>query len=420
VHNLPVPQSNRVTGGAVSPAVHRIESSIGALLGYCRRHDWAGFDPYDALNSRLFELTPFARSRVCRIALTQGLKRLPINIRPLLGVPRAQNPKALGLFLSASVKLGRQGLVEVSPLVKHMTDRLITLRSLGVSSWCWGYSFPWQTRTVLVPRGAPNLVCTTFVATGLLDAYEITGDSRQLEMAVSAAAYIANTLYWESGSESGFSYPLPGLHSRVHNANFLAAALLYRVAGLTGDKALIAPAERATGYSLSKQADNGSWSYGEAPTQTWIDNFHTGYNLCALRSIAECIGSTECERAVRLGFEFYRRHFVLDDGLAKYFHDRAYPVDIHSVAQTIITMATLRDLAADSVLQAYAVFDWASRRMWDEQGHFHYQVRRRYTNTISYMRWSQAWMLLALATLLEVYPDVRSSGTLGATTSQSS
>jgi uncharacterized protein YyaL (SSP411 family) len=248
-------------------------------------------------------------------------------------------------------------------------------------------------------------VCTTFVATGLVDAYEITGDARQLDMAASAAAYIANTLYWESGSESGFSYPLPGMQSRVHNANFLAAALLYRVARLTGDRALIAPAERATQYSLSKQADDGSWSYGEAATQRWIDNFHTGYNLCALRSIAECTGSLECERAVRLGFEFYRRHFVLDEGLAKYFHDRPYPVDIHSVAQTIITLTTLSDLAVDSVERAYTVFDWALRHMWNEQGCFHYQVRRGYTNTISYMRWSQAWMLLALATLLEMYSN---------------
>ena len=39
--------------------------------------------------------------------------------------------------------------------------------------------------------------------------------------------------------------------------------------------------------------------------------------------------------------------------------------------------------------------------MWDRQGYFYYQVLPFWTNKISYMRWSQAWMLLALATLLE-------------------
>jgi hypothetical protein len=39
--------------------------------------------------------------------------------------------------------------------------------------------------------------------------------------------------------------------------------------------------------------------------------------------------------------------------------------------------------------------------MWDERGYFYYRVLRFLTIRISYMRWSQAWMLLALTTLLE-------------------
>ena len=37
----------------------------------------------------------------------------------------------------------------------------------------------------------------------------------------------------------------------------------------------------------------------------------------------------------------------------------------------------------------------------DERGYFYYQVTPYYKNKISYMRWSQAWMLLALSTLLQ-------------------
>jgi hypothetical protein len=40
--------------------------------------------------------------------------------------------------------------------------------------------------------------------------------------------------------------------------------------------------------------------------------------------------------------------------------------------------------------------------MWDEQGYFYYQVLPYYKNKIPYMRWSQAWMLLAVSTLLEL------------------
>jgi hypothetical protein len=43
--------------------------------------------------------------------------------------------------------------------------------------------------------------------------------------------------------------------------------------------------------------------------------------------------------------------------------------------------------------------------MWDERGFFYYQIRYFrilgfLTIRTSYMRWSQAWMLLAMSTLL--------------------
>src|SRR6266850_4982074 len=81
------------------------------LLEYCRVNKWAGYDPYDALNSELLRYLPFANTRLLRLSLTQILKRSPLNPRPLLSVPRVQNPKAIALFLMASLKLSRLGLL---------------------------------------------------------------------------------------------------------------------------------------------------------------------------------------------------------------------------------------------------------------------------------------------------------------------
>jgi hypothetical protein len=39
--------------------------------------------------------------------------------------------------------------------------------------------------------------------------------------------------------------------------------------------------------------------------------------------------------------------------------------------------------------------------MWNEKGYFYYRVLPFCTVRTSYMRWSQAWMLLALAALVE-------------------
>lgn len=380
----------------------KIKGCIVSLMDYCKRNDWAGFDPYDALNSRVFNRTPFAKSRVCRIAVTQIMKRLPINIRPLLLVSREQNPKALALFLMTFVKLSKLGLLSQKHLIEFMVERLVAWRSPNTSYWCWGYSFPWQTRTQMVPRWSPNLVCTSFVANALLDAYEVNQEVRCLSMAKSAGEYMLNDLYWtENNNTAGFSYPFPGVRARVHNANFLGSALLCRLYKYSGEKSFLEPALKVARYSSSKQHADGSWDYGELPTQRWIDNFHTGYNLCALKSICQYSGTSEFEDHVRRGFQFYCRSFFTKDNAPRYFHNDTYPIDIHSVAQAIITLLTLSKYENGSTRLAISVFEWARAHMWDRDGHFYYQVLPFWTNKISYMRWSQAWMLVALATLLE-------------------
>ena len=381
---------------------NEVEATILKLLAYCRANDWAGHDPYDALNSHLFEALPFLDSRVPRLVLTQALKRSPVNIRRLLLIPKVQNPKAMALFLSALLKLSGLDLPDHENLISLMIDRLIALRSPGVSFWCWGYSFPWQGRTppILVPANAPNLVCTSFVASALLDAYEQRRESHCLNMAVSAAQYILNELYWSDGSIASFSYPQPSVRSQTHNANFLATALLCRVYKYTGEEKFLAPALRVARCSAAKQHADGSWHYGEAKSQRWIDNFHTGYNLCALQSIGRDAKTSEFESYVRRGFDFYRVHFFREDGAPRYFHDRTYPIDIHCVAQSIITLLAFRGLDPENVRLAHSVFRWAMTHMWDERGFFYYRVLRLCTIRTSYMRWSQAWMLLAISMLL--------------------
>src|SRR6266446_1018628 len=377
------------------------EAAIVKLLAYCRANDWTGYDPYDALNSKALKALPFLNFRLSRLVLTQALKRSPINMRRLMLMPKTQNPKANALFLSALLKLSKIGVADHASVVRLMIESLIALRSRGVPYWCWGYSFPWQTRTVVVPAGAPNLVCTSFVVSALLDAYEQFQEPMYLSMAVSAAEYVLSELYWtDSSSVAGFSYPLPSLRVQIHNANFLGAALLCRVYKHTGEEKFLGPALRVARYSAAKQNTDGSWSYGEAPSQRWIDNFHTGYNLCALQSICQYAETPEFESYIRRGFEFYRKHFFREDGAVRYFHNRDYPVDIHCVAQSIITLLTLRELDPVSIPLARSVFRWAMNHMWDDRGFFYYQVFRSYTNQISYMRWSQAWMLLAMSTFL--------------------
>jgi mannose/cellobiose epimerase-like protein (N-acyl-D-glucosamine 2-epimerase family) len=299
------------------------------------------------------------------------------------------------------LKLNKVRLLKERELIGDLIDKILTARSPGCPYSAWGYSFPWQTRTLVVPRGSPNLVCTTFVANALLDAYDEMADERCLKAAGSAADYMVEELFWSEGEINSFNYPLKTSRSRIHNANLLAAAFLCRVSKLTGEKKYLNPAFAAARYSVSKQAPDGSWMYGELPTQQWIDNFHTGYNLAGIRDIGYYGNTGEFADNLRRGFRFYREHFVREDGAPKYFHNRVYPIDVHCVSQSIITLTEFSDVDPRALDMARNVYHWAVTNMRDREGFFYYRILPWCKIRTPYMRWGQAWVLMSLSTLLE-------------------
>jgi hypothetical protein len=401
--------SQQSSGESEAIDLDEVRAIAQKLLSYCESRDWAGYDPYDALNSRIYQALPFLRFRLPGFALTQVLKRCPINLRPLLLVPQSQNPKGLGLFTSALIKLRKLGLVHTDRSLNHLLLRLSELRSPGSAHCCWGYNFPWQSRAAFFPRWVPNVICTTFAGNAVLDAFEYFADERYLEMARSASDFIVQELYHEESDDVACINYMPLATSKVHNANLLGAAFLCRTARLSGETKWIEPAVRATRYSVASQNADGSWPYGESenPPQRWIDNFHTGFNLCALRTIEANLGTREFEGPIRLGYRFFKNNFFTPDGAAKYFHDRTWPVDIHSVAQSIITLLTFEELDPEGQTLAGSVYRWAIEHLYSREGWFYFQKHRRYTNRIPYMRWSQAWMLLAMSLVLESKDDSR-------------
>lgn len=379
-----------------------IEKIIRQLLDYCRQNQWAGYDPYDALNSPIFQKIPLLNNRVGRLVLTQALKRLPVNLRPVLLIPKGENPKGLAIFILAMFLLSEKGVAVESDLIYHLLNRLIELRSPDVPHCCWGYNFDWQNRDGLLPKFAPNIICTSFAGNALLDAFIKLSDSKCLNIAMSAGEFLLTGLRITrfSDDELCFSYT-PYDEGQVHNANLLGAAFLSRLYSLTGETKFLQSSSEAGNYSVRRQKKDGSWVYGEGRNQQWIDSFHTGYNLCALRKIGRYLKKDEFESCIHRGFRFYKEHFFLADGQPKYYHNRTYPIDIHSVAQSIITLMEFKDVDEDNIRLAYTVLEWAIANMWDERGYFYYQVTPYYKNKIPYMRWSQSWMLLALATILE-------------------
>jgi hypothetical protein len=374
------------------------------LWNWCRTHDFAGYDPYDGLNSSLFQATPLRHSFAARLAWTQLCKRSPFSFRKLARVPHERNAKGMALFaLAALADYRRLQTKEAEVNTRELLDDLIGMSLKGFRGACWGYNFDWQSRSFFAPKGTPTIIPTAFAARALCEAAEVIDRDEYLPFARTICDFILNDLNRsdETSEEVCFSYS-PLDQTRVFNASLMAAEVLATVGGMLREQSLCEGAMRAARYVVRRQLNDGSWPYGADGHQTWSDNFHTGFILTSLsRTMRGCEARDELEPALVHGFEFWKERFFLSNGWPKYYPDRLYPAEVHSTAAAIVTLVELRGRFSGTLELADQIAGWAMENMRSPEGYFYYQRHRFHTNRIPYMRWSQAWMAYALARLLE-------------------
>ncbi len=376
-------------------------------MEFIESEDFKGYDPYDALNSPALRALSF-KKKWPRIFWIQTLKKLPINLRPVLGIEKDYNPKGLGLFLWGYAKLYRkEGSPRFLKNIDFLIGRLEEVRSLGYSGHCWGYNFDWQSRAFYLPRFTPTIVNTAFIGHALLDTYRYTKNEKALEMALKTKDFILNDLNRiEEGSCFCFSYS-PVDRTAVHNANLLGASLLIRLYKYFNEDEIKETSLSSLDYSMKHQREDDSWYYAETDYQRWIDSFHTGFNLQSILYFLEEGYAEKYRDAFMRGVRFYAEHFFLEDGTPKYYHDKLYPIDIHSAAQAVVFFSRLK---AEGIGRASKTLNWMINYMQDASGYFYYRGVRFYTNRIPYIRWAQAWAFHALTEyLLKGNPNARRS-----------
>jgi hypothetical protein len=382
-----------------------LEQTYSNLLKWCRERDFAGYDPFDGLNSRLFQALPLKNSRTARLLWTQFCKRSPVNLRSLLRVPPERNAKGIALFSLAALAQYRTLQTKEAEIdARELLDDLMAMRLTGFGGACWGYNFDWQGRAFFAPRGTPTLVPTAFAARALVEAAEIFDRKEYLPFARTICDFILNDLNVseETSDEVCFSYS-PLDKTRVFNASLLAGETLALVGKLTGETSLCDWALRTARYVVRRQRADGSWTYGADDYQSWADNFHTAFILTSLSRIIDSCESAadEFTPALTRGYGFWQERFFLTNGWPKYFPNRLYPADVHSAGAAIVALVELRGRVPGALPLADKFAQWAIENLCDSEGCFYYQRRRWYTVRIPYIRWSQAWMAYALARLIE-------------------
>lgn len=389
-----------------------------SVLKLSQNDHFAGYDPFDGLNSKLFEWLPSLKSGIFGLAWIQFFKQSPLNFRPLLGVPKRRNPKGVGIFILGLLEDYRRTQKPAFLLdATELADWLLT-QQCDREQWhhsCWGYHFDWKARAFFVPKGKPNVITTIYVAQALFALADVlcnSGNAEQAEKyrtaALDSSKFIVNTLYTEADGRCFFAY-IPGEKAFVHNASLWAAAWVAVASAYTGDNKGCELAIKVARQSVSEQDEDGSWVYGARHHHQFIDGFHTGYNLEALFLIRQVLQIEEFDNSIRKGFAYYKAHFFETDGTARYYHNNRYPLDMHSVAQAIITLGKLAGIDGDASGDM-ALIERVIQRSLDTlylpaEQQFVYQKTRRYTNSINYMRWTQAWVYYSFSYWLRYQHD---------------
>lgn len=382
-----------------------LKTTYNRLYDYCAARDFAGHDPFDALNSEVFQRLPLKNLRIPRMAFLQIVKRSPLDLRSILRVNEGVNPKALALFALAEMARFREGGDERhASNAKLLLDRLLELKIAGDTTtgerWmAFGYNFDWQSRYFYAPQGTPAIVPTGFASQAFSQAVDVFKDKRYSAAVAEIATFVVAKLnrFIDTADEVCFSYtPLDS--SVIYNASLLAGECLARAAKPNGNAIYSQLAEKALRFVVRRQRSDGAWVYGAGAKQAWVDNFHTAYILLSVRRITDTLllKDDDLESSFNRGFDHWLANFFLDDGTPKYYEDEVYPIDIHSAAVAIVAMSELGETA-----NARRVATWTCKNMLDESGYFYYQQRASGIVKTPFMRWGQAWMCYAIGRLLE-------------------
>lgn len=377
-----------------------IKNSLMRLEKWVEDHDYKGYDPADGLTSYLRPLT--CGNLFLDRLLMQLIWRSPINLRPLLGVKPLESNIGRGYMAWGYLTMFKlTGEKTYKDKAVTCLEWLVKNRAPGFEHYSWGKMFDFSSRGGRQGKYEPITVWTSLIGQAFLEAYEILGDQKYLEVAESICCWIIERPRNQTDSGFCINYtPFGKGDCTIHNQSMLAAAMLARTAKFTNNTEYMNVAREAMKYTCTRQLPDGSWYYGEDPKYHWIDNFHTGYNLDALKCYIECTKDNTYERNLKKGFSFFKNNFFEQTGRSKYYHNRTYPIDSQCCSQAIETLANFSDYDESSLAEGIRVANWTINNMQDRDGHFYFMQYPFMTIKAPMIHWAQATTYKALAVLL--------------------
>src|SRR5256885_2384331 len=166
-----------------------VKRSIDGVAKWVEAHDYRAFDPGDGDLSFLRYFT--FDIHFLRRLLTATVLRTPFHIRPWIGIRPHTSTKGMGYMGWGYVKMYA---ITRSDSYRQRAEScfnwLMENRSNGNEQFCWGNHFAFSTRAGTIPEHTPTIVWSSLIGLAFMEAYEVLGNPKYLEVAASTGEWI--------------------------------------------------------------------------------------------------------------------------------------------------------------------------------------------------------------------------------------
>jgi len=349
--------------------------------------NYKGIDPYQMDEKAFAVLKSLPFFPMIRKGLKPFHSKIPSS--SFSKFPPIYHPKSIGLIISGNSYLYQ--MTQDKSLLSENNNLINILESLKNPNYlnaCWGHPFEWG-HNPRFPFNIPLVCVQTPVIQSILDYYAISKNKDAFKLAQSAIQWLVDDIEIDYFDDTMSLHNSPLTSDHVHNSNIMTAALFYRFYKICNDTLFKEYADKLIQFTIQNQNKDGSWDYSD--TSPIIDNRHTGFVLSALSKIYHYNQSDEIKKSLERGEKYYYSN-LFDKVIPKWSSEQTYPVDIHDVAQAIITAIDLKKFDLANEIIHFAIND-----MSNGKDTFYYKLfASGKTNKTIFIRWGQAWMYMAL------------------------
>lgn len=388
------------------------ENAYIKLFQWIKQNNYYGYDPYDGMNYEFF--IKKRRNRWVGFFWVQFNKICPINFRSFFGIRPTVG--IYGISLIAQALLKRQidnSDDEIKNLLSYVYSKSLKntygKHVFSAFDFCISYSYFPGIIEYYTPD-IPTLIGSCECANAFLDYYNKFGEYKNV--IIDVKDFMLNKMLVNNKSTHIKYWTTTPSEIIIYNASAVGFSYLIRLNRTIQDPKILELSKKFFDFLVSQQKTDGTWDYAEnlktGLKRIQID-FHQGFILDSLYDFIKYTKQSDSKyfKSLHNGAQFYREKQFFNDGRCKYRWPRTWPVDIHNQSQGIITFSKLSEINKEYLEFAKTIARWTIDNMQDEAGYFYYQKWPLFTNKIPYMRWNQAVMMLALATLLETMKNER-------------